>query len=249
MGSSSSGHHTFRARPTLPELDHEVFQILIPQGLIYPLPVKSLAKTPTRVDPPQSLETGLLLLGRPDPVPALARLTSTDPSRHSSLPRQQRSLDALQEYLVMQTRLRAPAERDSQVHEIRVLSQPLVGLPSAHAPAQHSVGMIHPQAFGDQPILCDDIVFKGHVGEGLVLGKVWHVGGAGGLAIAEQGGDDDEVFIWAKSLVCVNEPFIVGYLSRVPGWIDDGWRGVAAEGLVCDEGLGEDDARGQGKVA
>lgn len=42
--------------------------------------------------------------------------------------------------------------------------------------------------------------------------------------------------------------FIVRDETAVPGWVDDGRRGGGSKGLVGDEGLGEDLARGEREI-
>lgn len=167
----------------------------------------------------------------------------------------------------MQARAGAAAKGHAQVHEVGELGEPLVGLAGAHAPAQDGAGVGDAQVGGDEAVLGRDVVTKGDVGErgaGREVGL--HVGRGRGLAVAEEGGDDDEVLGGREGLVLADEPwdelvrtwisfhfiscagevshtFIIRNETAVPGRVDDGGRGGRTEGLVSDEGLGEDLAR------
>ncbi len=89
----------------------------------------------------------------------------------------------------MQTRACRTAEWDSQVHHIGVLSDPLVRLASAHGPADDAVEVVDLEMLCDQGVLGANVIVDGDFGEGMRVGCV---GGGGGLAVSEKGGDDYE---------------------------------------------------------
>jgi hypothetical protein len=71
----------------------------------------------------------------------------------------------------------------------------------------------------DAQMLSHESVLSSHVVKECDFGKRLDVGvgGRGGLPIAEQGGDNYEVFLWAQGFIFSDEPFVVGnclgYLS------------------------------------
>ena len=81
------------------------------------------------------------------------------------------------------------AERDGQVHHIGILGDPLVGLACAHGPAYDAVEVGYFEVLCDELVLGADVVVEGGFGEGMRVGCV---GGRGGLAVSEEGGDDYE---------------------------------------------------------
>ena len=89
----------------------------------------------------------------------------------------------------MQTRACRTAERDSQVHHIGILGDPLVGLACAHGPAYHAVEVVYLEMLCDQLVLSADVVVEGDSGEGMRVGCV---GGGRGLAVSKEGGNDYE---------------------------------------------------------
>lgn len=89
----------------------------------------------------------------------------------------------------MQTRARRTAEGDGYVYHIGVLGDPLVGLARAHGPAYNAVEMGYFEVLGNELVLGADVVVEGDFGEGMWVGCV---GGGGGLAVSEEGGDDYE---------------------------------------------------------
>lgn len=215
---------TFRASPSFPKSHHEVVQILVPQGrFVQPLPVKRLTEPPPGIHASHRLQPFLLLLGRPIPVlvtfGGIERLPLADAARGRAFARQQGTLGALEEDLVVQARLGAPAKGDAEVHKVGELREPLVRLAGAHAPPQDGAGVGDAQVLGDEPVLGGDVVLEGDVGERGVGREVGlHVGGGGGLAVAEEGGDDDEVFGGGEGFVLADEPCIV--LSHALVWKD-----------------------------
>lgn len=122
--------------------------------------------------------------------------------------RKQRGLYTLQEHLVMQRCPCRTAERDNRVHEVGVLRCPLEALPRAHRPSQDGTQMLDPKMLRDQRILGAHVVVEGTSGERASGGVIrWRRG----LAISKQGRDDDEVFVWVKSLVLADQPEVVRY--------------------------------------
>lgn len=202
---------TFRASPALPKPNHEVFQILESQGLLIDfLPVKGLTEPPTSVHTAHGLQPLHLLVS--GPIPVTLRLTSllapADAARGDALGGQQGRLGALEKNLVVQAGAGAAAKGHAQVHEVGELGEPLVGLAGAHAPAQDGAGVGDAQVGGDEAVLGRDVVAEGDVGErgaGREVGL--HVGRGRGLAVAEEGGDDDEVLGGGEGLVLADEPW------------------------------------------
>ena len=205
--------YTFRTRPRLPEALQECFQIFESKVLlVHFLPIKRLAETPvssigqsppqshttktidspTRITPSKSLQSYILLLLRPNPLlphslpfnPSLFRPPTRNPLRS-----QQRALYTFQENLIMQTRACRTAKRDGQVHHIGVLGDPLVGLARAHGPAYNAVEVVYLEMLCDQVVLSADVVVDRDFGEGVGVGCI---GRGGGLAVSEEGADDDE---------------------------------------------------------
>lgn len=66
----------------------------------------------------------------------------------------------------MYTRLCGAAEWDDQIHEIWILSGPLVGLACAHGPAEDGAGMRDFQVLSNELVLGADVVIEGYQGEG-----------------------------------------------------------------------------------
>lgn len=244
---------TFRQRPGLPESNHKILQVLIPELLLIDLfPIKRLTETPARINPPQGPEPRLPLPNRPVPVPspATARaLPGADTAGRGPLGRQQRRLGALEEDLVVRAGFGAAAEGDAQVREAGELRQPLVRLAGAHAPAQHHAGVGHAQAVRHEAVLRRHVVAEGDVREGPELGpQVRHVGRRGRLPVAEERGDDDEVLIRVERPAGPHEPLIVCYGAREPRWVYYRRAGRGPERLVGDKGLREHHAGDKGEV-
>ena len=89
----------------------------------------------------------------------------------------------------MQTRACRTAEWDGQVHHIGILGDPLVGLARAHGPAYNAIEVVYLEMLCDQVVLSADVIVDGDLGKGVRVGCV---GGGGGLAVSEEGGDDYE---------------------------------------------------------
>ncbi len=99
----------------------------------------------------------------------------------------------------MQTCFCAAAEGDGEVHEIRVLRYPLISLARGHGPAEDAVQVGDAQVGGEELVLGADVVIEGNFWE-RVMGVV---GGGGGLAVSEEGGDDYVVLsVGYHSVVC-----------------------------------------------
>lgn len=83
--------------------------------------------------------------------------------------------------------------------------------------------------------------------------KTRSVRGRGRLAVAEQGGDDNEVVVGVEAAARVvwggNEPLVaLDNGARVPGWVDDAGLRGGAVGSVGNVGGGEDLAGLEHKV-
>ena len=76
------------------------------------------------------------------------------------------------------------------------------------------------QLLRQELMLCLHIVVERHVWEG---NDVRTVRGRCGLAIAEEGGDNDEVLGWVESFVFAYKPFVVADGAGVPRRVEDGW--------------------------
>ena len=115
----------------------------------------------------------------------------------------------------MQTCASRTAEWDGQVHHIGILSDPLVGLARAHGPAYDAVEVVYLEMLCDQVVLSADVVVDGDFGEWMRVGSV---GRGGGLAISEEGGDDDEELgrIFNGGTWCLS---ISLYLLRIQGLV------------------------------
>lgn len=132
----------------------------------------------------------------------------------------------------MDARLGTAAEGDDGVHEIRVLGRPLEALACAHGPARYAPEMGDVELLGEEGMLGADVVVEGHIWERGDGGVGWR----DRLAVAEEGGDDDEVFLWVQGLVFADEPLVVSDRAGVPGWVEDCGRFGVAVGLVRDPG-------------
>lgn len=98
----------------------------------------------------------------------------------------------------MQRRSSRCTEGHGEVHEIRVLRRPLVGLAASHGPADNSPQVRNAQVLRDELVLRAHVVVEGAFGERARSGVV---GWRGGLAVAEEGGDDDVVVLGVEGLV------------------------------------------------
>lgn len=95
------------------------------------------------------------------------------------------------------------------------------------------------QAVGNKLVLRSHIVLDSDVGKLATLARLARVGRAYGLAVANHGGDNDEVVCRVERFVIANEPLIVGDEAAEPAWVDDGWIGSVTECLVSDVGVGD----------
>ena len=135
----------------------------------------------------------------------------------------------------MQARTRAAAEGHELIHEVRVLRCPLKCLAGAHAPPEDCTHMPDAETFCDEFVLGADVVVESDGGERMDGG----VGRGRGLAVAEEGGEDDVVAFWREGLVAVHKPEIVGYQAGVPCWIYNCREGARTDSPVGDEGVRE----------
>ena len=200
------------------------------------LAIEGLAEAPARVAAAKGLEADRLLFACPLPVLG-CRGGGLDAAEGRAggggvVGGEEGGLDAFEEDLVVDARLSAAAEGDGRVHEVWVLGRPLEALAGAHGPARHAAQVRDVELLGEEGVLGADVVVEGHVGEGGDGG----VGRGGGLPVAEERCDDDEVFLWIQGLVFANEPFVVGDCTGVPARVEDCWRFGVAKGLVCDPG-------------
>lgn len=106
----------------------------------------------------------------------------------------------------------ASTERNSNVHEVRILGDPLVRLTSAHGPPNHAVKVLDLEMLCDEPMLSTNIVVKGYLGEWVQIGSI---GRRHGLAVAKEGRNDYEV------LACVQMAISKVWQDRLSyiGWI------------------------------
>ena len=66
----------------------------------------------------------------------------------------------------------------------------------------------------DAEVFCHELVLRAYIvveHDVWKRAEVWHVGWRGGLAVAEERGDDDVVFRRIEGFVGAREPEIVGY--------------------------------------
>lgn len=98
----------------------------------------------------------------------------------------------------MQGRLRRGAEWHSDVHKVRVLRRPLIGLGASHRPAHHSAEVLDPKMLRDEFILSSHIIVEGTPGKWTGLGLVR---GRRGLAVAKERRHNDEELLWVEGLV------------------------------------------------
>ena len=68
------------------------------------------------------------------------------------------------------------------------------------------------QVLSDELVLRADVVVEGDLGKGPEVGGV---GGGGGLAVTEEGGDYDEVFGGIEGFVGADEPDVLGNYLRM----------------------------------
>ena len=146
----------------------------------------------------------------------------------------------------MQRRPRRAAKGRDQIHEIRILRRPLVRLPGAHGPPEHGAYMPDTQVLRHELVLRAYVIVEQNIRE---RSKIRSITRGRGLAVPEEGGDDDEVAGRVQRFVCADEPFVVGDEAGVPSGIDDSWVLGVAEGLECDVSLGDMAAGFEGEVA
>jgi len=79
--------------------------------------------------------------------------------------RQKSRLDTLKKDLVVKGGPGRSTERDNQIHKIRKLCRPLVGLSSAHRPPDDSTQVIEAQMLRHEGVLGTDIIVEGAFGE------------------------------------------------------------------------------------
>jgi len=107
----------------------------------------------------------------------------------------------------MQARRRSPTKRNNAVHKLWKLRRPLETLACAHAPPDDGEGMRDAEVLGEELVLGADVVVEEEGGEG---GGGGAGGGRCGLAVAEKGDGDDEVFFGGECFVVAYEPEILG---------------------------------------
>lgn len=163
------------------------------------LAIECLAESPSCVAAAKGFESDRLFLVGPAPV-LLGGVLSFDAAERASTGRgavggQERGFHALEKDLIVNGSLGAAAEGDRDVDEVRELRGPLEALTRPHGPAQHCTQMFDAQFLGQQAVLRFHVIVEGHVRERDQVGRV---GRAAGLAVAEEGGDDDEVIVWVQ---------------------------------------------------
>ena len=97
---------------------------------------------PSSITPPKRFQANRPLFFTPDPL--LFYSLPFGPSQLASstfnpLDRQQSALLTLQKDLIMQTCSRASTDWHCQIHEVRVLRDPLVSLTTAHRPTENAM--------------------------------------------------------------------------------------------------------------
>lgn len=105
--------------------------------------------------------------------------------------------------------------------------------------------MGNPQPLGNEFVLGSNIIIKRNCRKRPEV----RVRGGSGLAVSEEGGDDDAVFLWGERARGAEEPGVVTGEPREPAWIEDGREGAGAVDGVGDLGGGEDGAGLEGEVA
>jgi hypothetical protein len=161
----------FAQRPLLPEIHHEVLQVLVSKRRLEQfLAVKGLAEAPARIYASQRLEASFAR--RPREWGARSKRGRRE-RRRATYPRGrcpdrgvQGGFDAFEKDLVVQGGFCGPAEGRDQVHEVGVLGCPLVRLASAHGPPQDAARVRDAQVFGYEGVLGADVVVEEDVREG-----------------------------------------------------------------------------------
>jgi hypothetical protein len=161
----------FAQRPLLPEIHHEVLQVLVSQRRLEQfLAVKRLAEAPARVHAAQRFEASFARRARERGTRRergrRERRRATYPCGRCPDRGVQRGLDAFEKDLVVQRGFCGPAEGRDQVHEVGVLGRPLVRLAGAHGPSQDGARVRDAQVFGYEGVLGADVVVEEDVGEG-----------------------------------------------------------------------------------
>ena len=82
---------------------------------------------------------------------------------------------------------------------------PLESLSRAHGPAQDSPSVLDSQMLSHKRVLGPNIVIECDSGKWLDIG----VRRGCGLAIAKEGRDNDEIFLWVQSMFLTDQPFVV----------------------------------------
>ena len=157
-----------------------------------PLAIECLAEAPSCIDAAKRLESDGLFFICPFSV-LWCRGCGLDTPKGRACGRgvvcsQQGGLDTLEEDLVVNARLCAAAEGDNGIHEIGVLGRPLEALAATHRPAGYTPEMGDAELLSEEGVLGADVVIEGYVWERGDGGVGWR----DGLAVAEEGSDDDE---------------------------------------------------------
>ena len=118
-------------------------------------------------------------------------------------------------------------------HHVRELRRPLEGLAGAHRPAGDEAQPVDAELLPHQDMLQADIVEIGDVREGAPIGRGGSVARRGGDAVAEQVGQDDEVFARIEgAMLADHEGLGVCVGAGVPAWHQ---HGIVARGVQLAE--------------
>lgn len=98
----------------------------------------------------------------------------------------------------MQGRLCRSTEWHSDIHKVRVLRRPLIGLGASHRPTHHGTEVLDPKMLRDKFILGSHIIVEGTPGKWTGLGLVRR---RRGLAVAKERRHDNEELLGIEGLV------------------------------------------------
>ena len=162
--------------------------------------------------------------------------------------RGQRSLHALEEYVIVRRASRAAADDGGPLHHVGITGRPVIGLHAAHRPAVNQRDLLDSKLLDQQTALHRDRVVIADVRERRFSG----IGRRRRQAIAEQIRDDDEIAIGVQDTAGLDQPFRIVMLRAEGRRIDDYvilGRIQGAVGLVGEPQRREYDARLQPDVA
>ncbi len=197
-------------------------------------PVEILAQGPARVDPAEGAQGGCRLGAEPAMTQMLGRGL-------------QHGHQSVQEHPVMHRGSRAAAIHHDARDRIREAGCPVIGLDRPHRPTVHGVQPLDPPMLPQQAALGLHIVPR--------RDQPWpirRVGRAGGQAVGEHVGRDDEPPCWVQHAVRSDQPLLVGMLGGVAGRVQHdivAGRGERPVALPAQERVRQQRARLQRQVA